>query len=54
MAARRLVTTINSLLFEDEPRRWRAAMVFYPADGASAEELLKRADALLAQRYAAA
>ena len=54
VAARRLVTTINSLLFENEPRRWRAAMVFYPEDGTNGDELLHRVDVLLAKRYAAA
>jgi GGDEF domain-containing protein len=53
LAARRLVTTLNALLFENEPRRWRAAIVFFPDDGANAEELLKRADTLLAKRYVA-
>lgn len=53
VAARRLVTTINSLLFENEPRRWRAAMVFFPEDGTNGDELLHRIDVLLAKRYAA-
>jgi GGDEF domain-containing protein len=54
-AARRLVKTLNSLLFdgEDKPRRWRAAMVFYPQDGMNTNDLLQRVDGLLANRTAA-
>lgn len=54
-AARRLVKTLNSLLFEKEekPRRWRAAMVFYPQDGMSADDLLQRLHGLLVARPAA-
>jgi len=52
-AARRLVKTLNSLLFEEKPRRWRAAMVFYPQDGTNAEDLLQRVDSLLVRRRAA-
>ena len=52
-AARRLVKTLNSLLFEEKPRRWRAAMVFYPADGMNAEDLLQKVDGLLVRRPAA-
>jgi hypothetical protein len=52
-AARRLVKTLNSLLFEEKPRRWRAAMVFYPQDGMSADDLLERLHGLLVRRPAA-
>jgi GGDEF domain-containing protein len=52
-AARRLVKTLNSLLFEEKPRRWRAAMVFYPQDGMNTDDLLQRVDGLLANRTAA-
>ena len=54
-AARRLVKTLNSLLFDEEekPRQWRAAMVFYPQDGMSADDLLRRLDGLLVKRPAA-
>jgi hypothetical protein len=54
-AARRLVRTLNSLLFEQEekPRRWRAAMVFYPQDGTSADDLWQRLHGLLVSRPAA-
>ena len=55
VAARRLVKTLNSLLFDEEekPRRWRAAMVFYPQDGMSADDLLQRLHGLLVTRPAA-
>ena len=54
-AARRLVRTLNSMLFDEEekPRQWRAAMVFYPEDGASADDLLKRLHGLLVKQPAA-
>lgn len=52
-AARRLVKTLNSLLFEEKPRRWRAAMVFYPQDGMNADDLLQRLRGLLVARPAA-
>jgi GGDEF domain-containing protein len=52
-AARRLVKTLNSLLFKEEPRRWRAAMVFYPQDGMTADELLQRLHSLIVARPAA-
>ena len=55
VAARRLVKTLNSLLFdkEEKPHQWRAAMVFYPQDGMSADDLLRRLDGLLVTRPAA-
>jgi GGDEF domain-containing protein len=55
VAARRLVKTLNSLLFDEEekPRRWRAAMVFHPQDGMSADGLLQRLHGLLVTRPAA-
>jgi GGDEF domain-containing protein len=54
-AARRLVKTLNSMLFDEEekPRQWRAAMVFYPQDGVSADELLQRLHGLLVKQPAA-
>jgi len=52
-AARRLVKTLNSLLFEEKPRRWRAAMVFYPQDGMNTNDLLQRVDGLLVKQPAA-
>lgn len=52
-AARRLVRTLNSLLAEGEPLRWRAALVWYPRDGKNADQLLDWAQRLLAQLFAA-
>ena len=52
-AARRLVTTLNALLFENKPCRWRAGVVFYPEDGLNAEDLLKTVDGQLAELRAA-
>ncbi len=52
-AARRLVRTLNSLLTEGEPLRWRAALVWYPEDGKDADQLLDWAQRLLAQPSAA-
>jgi len=51
-AARRLVKTLNALLYEGKPRRWRAAMVFYPQDGLNADDLLQRLHGLLVTRPA--
>jgi GGDEF domain-containing protein len=48
-AARRLVTTLNALLFEKKPCRWRAGVVFYPEDGLNADDLLQRVDGQLAE-----
>lgn len=52
-AAGRLVETLNSLLAEGEPLRWRAALVWYPRDGSNADQLLDWAQHLLAQASAA-
>jgi len=52
-AAGRLVETLNSLLAEGEPLRWRAALVWYPKDGRNADQLLDWAQHLLAQPSAA-
>jgi len=54
-AARRLVKTLNSMLFDEgeKPHRWRAAMVFYPEDGVSAEDLFQRLHGLLVKQPAA-
>lgn len=53
LAAKRLVKRLNSALFEGKAHPWRGAMVFYPQDGASGEELLQKLHELLAQRRAA-
>lgn len=52
-AAGRLVATLNSLLAEGQPLRWRAALVWYPRDGKDADQLLDWAQRLLAQPSAA-
>jgi GGDEF domain-containing protein len=48
-AARRLVKTLNELLFEKKPCRWRAGVVFYPEDGVNADDLLKTVDGQLTE-----
>lgn len=52
-AAKRLVKRINSALFEGKAHPWRAAMVFYPQDGTSAEDLMQRLHELLVKQRAA-
>lgn len=51
-AARRFAKTLNSRLFEGEPRRWRGAFAYYPNDGTTADELLEAAHTLLNERAA--
>jgi len=53
VATRRLVTTLNSVLNEGKPQRWRAALVWYPEDGRNADQLLESAQRLLAKRQVA-
>jgi hypothetical protein len=53
LAAKRLVKRLNLALFEGKAHPWRAAMVFYPQDGTSGEDLLQKLHELLAQRRAA-
>ena len=52
-AAKRLVTMLNSQLFEGEPRRWRGAFAYYPKDGTNAERLLETVYSALAKSTAA-
>jgi hypothetical protein len=52
-AVRRLVTTLNSLVFEEKPHRWRAALAHYPRDGTKADDPLEAAHRLLIRRPAA-
>lgn len=52
-AAGRLVTRLNSQLFEGKPRRWRGAFAYYPKDGTNAERLLETVYSGLAQSPAA-
>jgi hypothetical protein len=52
-AVRGHLRTSDSALFEGKAHPWRAAMVFYPQDGTSGEDLLQKLHRLLAQRRAA-